>query len=224
LEKRVGGQFEQQYATIIKPMIDQINTYKVAGIVLAAGASVRMGMTKQLLPIQGGTLLGRVLSEALASDLDHIVLVLGHKANEIRSSLGRLIVHPKLMVIENRHYTQGISSSIIVGLREVEESYGHVMIILGDMPHVDVRLINQLLKEYLNSHLPLGAVMIGTKRSNPVIFNRQMYEDLYMLTGDVGGKDLFSRYADQVCLVEPAHEYDDRDIDLPEDYDALMKE
>jgi molybdenum cofactor cytidylyltransferase len=205
-------------------MNDQIITDKVAGIVLAAGVSVRMGRTKQLLLIQGGTLLGRVLNEALASDLDHIVLVLGHQANEILSALGRLIMHPKLVVIENRHYTQGISSSIIAGLREVEESYGHVMIILGDMPHIDSRLINQLLRQYLASRLSIGAVSIGTKRSHPVIFNKVIYDEIHRLSGDVGGKELFSSHAGQVCLVEPEHEYDDRDIDSPEDYADLLKE
>jgi molybdenum cofactor cytidylyltransferase len=205
-------------------MTNQINTDKAAGIVLAAGASVRMGRTKQLLPIQGGTLLGRVLNEALASDLDHIVLVLGHQANEIRSALGRFIKHPKLVVIENRHYTQGISSSIIAGLREVEESYWHVMIILGDMPHIDSRLINQLLRQYLDSRLSIGAVRVGTKRSHPVIFNKQIYDEIHRLSGDVGGKELFSSHAGQVCLVEPEHEYDDRDIDSPEDYADLLKE
>lgn len=205
-------------------MTNQINTDKAAGIVLAAGASVRMGRTKQLLPIQGGTLLGRVLTEALASDLDHIVLVLGHQANEVMTALGRLIDHPKLAVIENRNYTQGISSSIISGLREVEDSYGHVMIILGDMPHIDASLINHLLRQYLDSRLSIGAVRIGTKRSHPVIFNRRIYDEIHRLSGDVGGKELFSRHADQICLVAPAHEYDDRDIDSPEDYVDFLKE
>lgn len=205
-------------------MTSKANKDKVAGIILAAGASVRMGRTKQLLPVGGGILLGRVLNQALASELDHIILVLGHQANDIRAALGGLMNHPKLAVVENIHYAQGISSSIITGLKEAEKIYDHVMIILGDMPHIDARLINQLLREYLDSHLPLGAVRIGTKRSNPVIFNRRMYDELHNLKGDVGGKELFSIYADQVCLVEPERKYDDRDIDMPEDYDALIRE
>ncbi|SPD73362.1 conserved hypothetical protein [uncultured Desulfobacterium sp.] len=205
-------------------MTPKENKDKTSGIILAAGASVRMGRTKQLLPVEGGILLGRVLNQALASDLDHIVLVLGHQANDIRAALGRLVNHPKLAIMENIHYAQGISSSIITGLKEAEKIYDHVMIILGDMPHIDAGLINQLLKEYLGSHLPLGAVRIGTKRSNPVIFNRRMYDELHKLKGDVGGKELFSIYADQVCLVEPENKYDDRDIDLPEDYNDLIME
>ena len=61
---------------------------KVAGIILSAGASTRMGTAKQLLPIEGGTILGRVLNEALNSDLDKVILVLGHKAKDIMEALG----------------------------------------------------------------------------------------------------------------------------------------
>ncbi|MBK5101200.1 MAG: NTP transferase domain-containing protein, partial [Desulfobacteraceae bacterium] len=61
---------------------------KVAGIILSAGASTRMATPKQLLPIEGGTILGRVLNEALNSDLDKIILVLGHKAKDIMKVLG----------------------------------------------------------------------------------------------------------------------------------------
>ncbi len=71
---------------------------KSAVILLAAGASVRMGETKQLLPLCGETLLERVLNEALKSGLDRVVLVLGHQANKIRSKLKPAFQHPLVKV------------------------------------------------------------------------------------------------------------------------------
>lgn len=196
---------------------------RVAGILLAAGASTRMGKTKQLLPIDGGTLLERILSEALASRLDRVILVLGHQVEEIRKALGQNLKDAKLVVIENRQYKQGISSSIIAGLSGVEETHDHVMILLADMPYIDSALINLLLHRYLASHLPLGAITIKAKRSHPVIFNHSLYSELHKLRGDVGARALFDKYSDRVCLVAPEEYYDDRDIDTPEDYDEFQK-
>ena len=195
----------------------------VAGIVLAAGESTRMGRPKQLLPAGGGTLLERILDEALRSDLDEVILVLGHLFEDIRAVLGQVLEHPKLKVIRNRQYKQGISSSIIAGLSEVEESHDHVMILLADMPHIDANLIDLLVRRYIDSRLPLGAIRLKTKRTHPVIFSRKLFHELHNLKGDVGARDLFIKYADQVCLVEPEGFYDDRDIDTLEDHTKYRK-
>jgi len=195
---------------------------KTAGIVLAAGASVRMGKTKQLLPAGGGILLERVLNETLKSDLDQVVLVLGHQANEIRSALKHTLLHPKLSVVENSQYKEGISSSIRAGLTEVEH-YDHVMFLLADMPYIKSNLINLLLRRYLDSPLPIGAIEVSEKRSHPVIFSRQIYHELHQLHGDVGARSLFNKYSDRLCLVAPDEFYDDRDIDTEEEYLEFKK-
>ncbi len=191
---------------------------RVAGIILAAGESTRMGSPKQLLRAGGGTLLERIINEALNSDLDEVILVLGYKHEEIRATLGQALERPRLKVIVNRNYNNGISSSIIAGLAEAEESNDYVMILLADMPYVDANLINLLIRRYMGSRLPLGAISLKTKRTHPVIFSRKLFHELHNLKGDVGARNLFKKYADQVCLVEPEGFYDDSDIDTPEDH------
>ena len=190
----------------------------VAGLILAAGASTRMGKLKQLLPVGRRTLLGCILNETLKSDLNKVILVLGHRFNEIQAALGQILQHPKLKIVENSHYKEGISSSIIAGLFEIEKDHDHVMVILGDMPNISSSLINLLLDKYLKSNLPIGAIKIRTKQSHPVIFCRKMYYELHKLYGDIGARNLFIKYSDQVCLVEPDNFYDNTDIDTPEDY------
>jgi len=199
-------------------------TQNVAGIILAAGASKRMGRTKQLLPAGGGILIERVLNEALKSDLNWVVLVLGHHAEEIQSALGQIINHPKLKVVLNNQYQQGISTSIIAGLTEVEDACDHVMILLGDIPHIDTGLINHMVRQYLDSHLPMGAVKTKGRRSHPVIFSRELYGELHRLRGDVGGRSLLNKYNNRVCLIAPETPYDDRDIDTPEAYAEFLEE
>jgi molybdenum cofactor cytidylyltransferase len=190
---------------------------KTAGIILAAGASVRMGSTKQLLPAGGGILIEHVLNAALESELDKVILVLGHQAEEIQSALKQILKHKKLQVTINSHYKKGISTSIRAGVSKTK-AFDHAMILLGDMPYITSDLINLLLHRYLDSHLPIGAVKVGSKRSHPVIFSRDLFAELDALRGDVGAKTLFKKYSDKLCLVLPDFYYDDRDIDTTDEY------
>ncbi|MFC1533957.1 NTP transferase domain-containing protein [Thermodesulfobacteriota bacterium] len=191
---------------------------QVAGLILAAGASTRMGRPKQLLKKGDDNILDYVLAEALGSDLDLIVLVLGYRVQEIRKGLKTDPNNKKLKIVKNSNWSDGISSSIIAGLSEVENRFNHCMVILADMPHITSSLINYLLNKYLSSGLPLGAIKRGGKRSLPVIFGCNLYHELRQLEGDVGARRLFLKYSDRVCLVEPEEDYDDSDIDTPEDY------
>jgi len=195
----------------------------IAGLVLAAGASTRMGTLKQLLPVAHTTLLDRVLSEALASDLGVVVLVLGFKAKEIRKGLQTDLRHPRLKIIENPNYRRGISSSLIAGLSAVEKDWDRVMILLGDMPYVTAELINLLIRRSEASGCPLAALTSKGRRSHPVILRRPFFPALYDLRGDEGARRLFAEHPDQVCLVEPEGDYDDRDIDTEDDYRAIRK-
>jgi molybdenum cofactor cytidylyltransferase len=101
-----------------------------------------MGTPKQLLPVSGGILLATVLEETLRSNLDTVVLVLGHRSRDIRDALGEKVAHPKLQIVENPRYEKGISTSIRCGLQRAESDHDHVMILLADMPHVKTGLIN----------------------------------------------------------------------------------
>lgn len=196
---------------------------RVAGLLLAAGASSRMGKPKQLLPAGGSNLLDRILDQALRSELASVTLVLGFQASKIWGGLHTPTRSKKLNIIENLRYEEGISSSIIAGLAEVEDRFDHVMIMLADMPHVTSNLIDLLLKKYGHAGLPLGAVVRKGRRTHPVIIHRTYYEELRGLRGDKGARDLFQKHADKVCLVEPPEAYDDMDIDTPEDYQRFLR-
>ncbi|MGD8386470.1 MAG: nucleotidyltransferase family protein [Desulfobacteraceae bacterium] len=190
----------------------------MAGIVLAAGESRRMGQPKQLLSAGGETLLNRVLGQALNACLDPVVLVLGFESGRIQSSLGALYHHPKLLLVENPWFREGMSTSLISGLAAVEHDRDHIMVLLGDMPHVTSSLMNRLCNETIASGCPLGAVTVRGRRSLPVVIGRPLYEEVWNLTGDEGARSLFQRHPDWVCRVETEGEYDDMDVDTPEDF------
>ena len=191
---------------------------KVAGILLAAGASTRMGALKQLLPVAGVTLVERTLTAALESRLDRLVLVLGHRAPEIETALSGFIPNPKLTIVHNRHYQEGISSSLVAGVEEIAHSHDHAMILLADMPFIDHHVINLLIEGYLKAQLPMGAIKVGERAAHPVVFRRDLFFELKTLTGDVGARSLLKKYNDRVCLIEPGADYDERDIDDRADY------
>lgn len=197
---------------------------KVAGVLLAAGASKRMGNLKQLLPVAGMTLIERTLTAALDSRLDRLVLVLGHRTDDILRQLGPMARDSKLTVFQNRHYLKGISSSLVAGVTEIENSHDHAMILLADMPFVSRRVIDSLIMAYLKSRLPIGAVKVDGRAAHPVIFRRDLFPELKSLTGDTGARSLLAKYSDRICLMTPKTGYDDRDIDTQEDYQAFQRD
>lgn len=197
---------------------------KVAGVVLAAGASTRMGRIKQLLPVGDETLIERVLGQIMKADLDSVVLVLGHGARKIEAVIAPLFTDPRLRIIENRKYREGISSSIAAGIKAVESTCDHAMIFLADMPCIRSDVINLLVRRHLNSDMAIGAVQAEGRPAHPVIFSRKVYPELKQLKGDVGARSLFRKYSGSVCLIQPEGDYDSLDIDTPEDYAAFQKD
>ncbi len=194
----------------------------MAGILLAAGKSSRMGRLKQTLPFKGQTLLGHSLTQALHSRLGEVVLVLGHRCEEIRKSIPLEVFPDKLRIVENRDYAKGLSTSLIAGLDAVEGRYRHVMFLLADMPGVKTELIDLLVVRYLESGLPAGAVMADCRAVHPVIFGACLYPEIKRLTGDVGAKSILEANSGRICMVEPPGNYDFRDTDTPEDYREIL--
>jgi molybdenum cofactor cytidylyltransferase len=197
---------------------------RVAGILLAAGASTRMGELKQLLPVAGVPLVEKTLTAALESRLDGLVLVLGHRADEIEKALCAVSGDSRLTIVHNPHYRKGISSSLVAGVENIARTYDHGMILLADMPFIDRRVIDQLIGAYLKSQLPIGAVKLGDRTAHPVIFRRDLFPELKTLTGDMGARALLKKYRDQICFIAPETGYDHRDIDTMEDYRKFQKD
>jgi molybdenum cofactor cytidylyltransferase len=191
---------------------------KVAGVVLAAGASTRMGSLKQLLPMGHETLIELVLGQILATRLDAVVLVLGHGAREIRAVLAPRFADPRLHIVHNPRYGEGISTSIRAGIQAVEGTHGHAMLFLADMPRVPAGLIDRLIDRHLTSGALISAIKAEGRPSHPVVFRQRVYLELKHLKGDKGARDLVRAAGDSVCLIEPGGDYDTCDIDTTEDY------
>jgi molybdenum cofactor cytidylyltransferase len=198
----------------------------LSGLILAAGASTRMGRLKQLLPLGDRCLLQHVLDEARSSRLDEVILVLGHRAEEIREALELPSGRPARVVI-NPDYASGLSASLRLGLRSADPRAVAAAILLGDQPNMRRELIDRMAAAFLGADSPLvRPVYSGSGRrrvpGHPVFLARRIWPDVEKLRGDQGARALVS--ARPEWLLEVPVDYEPpADIDTWEDYQRAVE-
>ena len=193
------------------------------GIILAAGMSTRFGKPKQLLRLKGKYLIECVLDAALNSHLENIILVLGYKNREIFEAISEKAYHPALQVVVNDRFSEGLSQSLLAGLRMVQKTFPSVMFLLGDQPMVDSRMINHLLDRFWKSHKDICVPTFQGKRGNPTIFSRNLYNQLLDIKGDVGARNIIKEHPEHVLYVEIDNSLYFLDIDTEEDLTRIQK-
>lgn len=193
----------------------------VSGVVLAGGASARMGRPKQLLAFEGKPLLQHVIDAAVASRLDEVVVVLGANADEIRAALV-LPESGKVRVVVNAAHAKGLSESVRYGLSAVSRRASAVAILLGDQPAMSAEMIDRVLAAHTASTKPATRPVfsgVGDARTpgHPVVLARSLWPELRELHGDEGARALLAERPElvnevRIIAAAPA------DIDTPEDY------
>ena len=163
-------------------------------MILAAGASTRMGTSKQLLPFQGRSLLRHMSEVAIASCCEPVVVVTGSQADRVKLEVG--VVH----IVENGQWTAGLGTSIQAGLTKLMSlsRMDAVIIALCDQSLVTSRLLNQLVKLYQISRSPITACAYADTLGVPALFSHELFAELLQLNADVGARYLIQRYFDQV--------------------------
>jgi molybdenum cofactor cytidylyltransferase len=187
----------------------------VAGLVLAAGGSSRLGEPKQLLPYRGTTLLGGVLDVARACRFDQLVVALGGAAPEVRSSVDL----SGCDVVVNEEYGSGCSSSIAAALPVLEAHVGTLVLMLGDQPGVEPAAVEALVAG--RGDAPLAVCRYDDGRGHPFAFGRTVFDDLASLHGDKGVWKLLDRRGEEVVEVAAPGNVP-LDVDTWDDYQALL--
>lgn len=202
------------------PDLKTVSNKKIAGVILAAGSSSRMGQTKQLMPFKEKTLLGQVIENAEKSALHEVIVVLGHDFNKIRKSLD-LFCDTKL--VRNTAYLKGQSTSLIKGLENVSPWCDAAMFLLGDQPLVTDRVINQLIDAFETKTTRMIIPYFNGRRGNPVIIARDLFHRLTELSADTGARALFDEFKEDIVKVAVNTDSILVDVDTPEDYKKLMQ-
>jgi molybdenum cofactor cytidylyltransferase len=187
----------------------------VTGLVLAAGASRRLGQPKQLLPYRGRTLLDHTLDTARACGLDQLLCAVGAGARDVLDQVDLSGVE----VVENPHYGTGCSSSIAAALGAVDPRSGVLVLMLGDQPGVRPETVATLLEHRADAAFAVCRYDDG--RGHPFAFGRAAFGELAGLHGDKAVWKLLDRHAALVVDV-PIPGAVPLDVDTWEDYEAVL--
>jgi molybdenum cofactor cytidylyltransferase len=193
----------------------------IAAIVPAAGMSTRMGRNKLLLAFRGKPLITRAVDTLLESEIDEIVVVLGHEADRVRETLqGKQVT-----IVENFDYRQGMSTSIRVGLGAVSSGARAIMIYLPDQPLLEPEDLNRLIRAFAEAREHNKSIVVPFfrgQRGNPVILDASFKGAILEVVGEVGCKRVIKRNPDKMLMVEMGTDHVVRDVDTMEEYEGLQ--
>ena len=192
-----------------------------AGVILAAGKSTRLGRPKQLLQLEGKTLLEHVIEAAQRSILREIVVVLGARADEVAASIPEALLSG-IRFVRNPEYETGQASSVAAGLQALDQDVEAAAILLADQPGVTPELINRVVQTFRRSNSAVVRPIFGPTRvpGHPVILARRIWPDVLTLTGDEGARGLIRARPKDVVDIE-IDAPPPSDIDTIEDYQRV---
>lgn len=188
----------------------------VGAIILAAGQARRMGELKQLLPWRGSTIIERVVDCVIASGLAEIIVVVGHRASEVSQKLAG----KPIKIVVNPDYYQGISSSLIFGLKALGEKCQGYMVVLGDQPALEAPTLCRLVEAF-SQHPAIVVPIYQGRRGHPVIFPSRYRGELMALMGDRGARSVVESHPDDIIEIEVDTDSIVQDVDDREDYQSL---
>jgi molybdenum cofactor cytidylyltransferase len=189
----------------------------VAGILLAAGTSSRMGSNKMLFELEGESVLRRAARRALAAGLSPLVVVLGHQADLAKRELDGL---PCQWVL-NPLYEQGINSSLKAGVRAVQDlGAKSAMVMLADMPYVTTEMITSMLSRFRASTAPLAISDYAGVNAPPMVYDQSLFAELLAMEGEGCGRQVVKRHKPEAEVL-PWPESALQDLDVSEDYERV---
>lgn len=188
----------------------------IAGIVLAAGLSRRMGRAKLLLDWGGRPVILRVVEQVLAGGADEVVVVLGREGRGIREALSGLPV----LFVENPNPEAGQASSIARGVSALVPAVSAALIALGDQPALPPEVVPRLIQTFRETGKAVAAPLYRGVQGNPVLFSAAVFPELQALTGDRGARSVVEKEPARVALV-PFDLAMPADLDTLDDYERL---
>ena len=189
----------------------------VAGVVLAAGASTRMGHNKLLLDIDGESVLRRAVQRAVAAGLEPVIVVLGHEAERARAELTDIACR----VVVNPEHLQGQTTSLRAGLAAVPAGAPAVVVILADMPFVTSEMIAAVVERFRDGGAPLVISDYQGVTAPPMLYSRPLFPEIEAMRGDRCGKQVVKAHqAEAAVLSWPVDALGD--LDVPEDYQQAL--
>jgi molybdenum cofactor cytidylyltransferase len=192
---------------------------EIWAIILAAGKSERMGSNKLLMPYSDRTIIETVIGNAMQSDVDNIIVVLGAYRNELLP-----VINPmKVNHCYNEHWENGMMSSVRCGFKNLPAEADAALIVLGDQPGIPGRVVSSLIREFRQNTRGIVIPVNQGKRGHPVLISRSYEEEIMQPEMNKGLRELMHRHAGDVLEVETDVQAVLKDIDTIQDFLAISK-
>jgi CTP:molybdopterin cytidylyltransferase MocA len=191
-----------------------------AAIILAAGASERMGYPKALLAYRGRPFLAGIVDACYAAGIEKRVVVLGYYADKIREEIDL----SQVVVAMNDDLAAGPIGSIRAGLAALAPSPVDAVVVWPvDRPHVAVATVESILDAFRAGHQPIVVPTYGGKRGHPVLFGRRVFAELIGAPNDLGARAVVHRDPARVTEVPVEDPAILEDFNTPDDYKKLLR-
>jgi len=188
----------------------------VAGVVLAAGTSSRLGRNKLLVELGGEPVVRRTVRNAIDGGLAPVLVVLGFEAERVGGALAGLECQP----VDNPDYGVGVNRSLQTGLAAVPPEAVAAVVLLADMPLVTGAMIAAVVGAYRASDAPLVISQYGGAQAPPTLYDRSLFGEFREREGEGAGKRVVERHRHQAASIAFPPETL-ADLDLPDDYQRL---
>ncbi|MHB8628610.1 MAG: selenium cofactor biosynthesis protein YqeC, partial [Aggregatilineales bacterium] len=188
---------------------------RIGAIVLAGGLSSRMGQPKMLMPWDNRPVLNTILGRLRNLRLDDTVVVTGHAADRVRTAA----MSDGVRCVHNPQYNTGeMLSSLQTGLRALGPQIAACLVVLGDQPQMEARVVSEILTAYAEGRGMIVAPSYQHRRGHPILIGHEFWQEILDLPPGRAPRDVINAHSDVTAYVDVANDSILRDIDTPEDY------
>ena len=192
----------------------------IVAIILAAGASTRMGRPKALLPVEGTTFIERIVRALDDTNVDRTLVVLGHNADAMRDAIAYLGVDTAV----NPDFSRGQLSSLQAAIRALDgEPVDAILVHLVDHPFIDSALVNRMIERFYAEGKLIVVPSFAGRRGHPVLFSSKLFPEFMSASLETGAKPVVRGHPSETLELETDEKGILVDIDTPEEYQKHVR-
>lgn len=217
-----GGEVlsSEEELNLMAPIKDSKSANKgnIAGVILAAGASLRAGKNKLLVDIDGEPLFLKSIKAAIESKISPIFVVIGHRADEMQEILQSFDVN----ILVNSNYRSGVKTSINLAIKSIPSFCKGAIIIPADMPNICVEHLENMLKSFdIKKEKQLHITTYKGLKCNPVLWSKGLFDVADIVPENSNLRTVFLEHVDYTKEFEVKSETEILDVTFPSDIEKL---
>ena len=192
----------------------------IVAVVLAAGASTRMGRPKAFLPVEGISFIERIVRALDDTNVDKTLVVLGHNAD----AMGEAIAYLGVDTAVNPDFSRGQLSSLQVAIRALDgEPVEAILVHLVDHPYIESTLVNRMIERFYDDKKLIVVPSFAGRRGHPVLFSSKLFPEFMAASLDTGAKPVVRGHPGETLELETEDKGILVDIDTPEEYQKHVR-